>query len=202
MARGFTADEREVIKHQLVEKGKELFQQYGFQKTSITQITEAVGIAQGTFYNFYDSKEALYFFILELEEAIIRKQLLNVTYDSNDSPQKVLKQLFEKILHLGEINPLIKELYVGNQLAQLKQRLSAEEIEEHIAHDTNVFESIVDKWKTIGIPITVSPEVVAGIFRSLFILTMETEAIGEEVYRETIDFLLMSVTNELVNQNN
>lgn len=199
MARGFTADEREAIKQRLVEKGKELFQQYGFQKTSITQITEAVGIAQGTFYNFFNSKDTLYFLILEQEEAVIREQLLNVTYDTNESPEEVLKQLFERILHLGEINPLIKELYVGNQLAQLKYRLSAQEIEQHIAHDTDAFKTIVDKWQTVGIPITVPPEVVAGIFRSLFILTMEKEAIGEEVYKDTIDFLLTSVANELVN---
>ena len=35
------------------------------KKTSVDQLTKAVGIAKGSFYKFYESKEILFFAVLE-----------------------------------------------------------------------------------------------------------------------------------------
>ena len=37
----------------------------GMKKTSVEQLTKAVGIAKGSFYKFYESKEMLFFAVLE-----------------------------------------------------------------------------------------------------------------------------------------
>ena len=37
----------------------------GMRKTSVEQLTQAVGISKGSFYRFYDSKELLFFAVLE-----------------------------------------------------------------------------------------------------------------------------------------
>ena len=37
----------------------------GMKKTSVDQLTKAVGIAKGSFYKFYESKEMLFFAVLE-----------------------------------------------------------------------------------------------------------------------------------------
>ena len=37
----------------------------GMKKTSVEQLTKAVGIAKGSFYKFYESKEVLFFAVLE-----------------------------------------------------------------------------------------------------------------------------------------
>ena len=37
----------------------------GMRKTSVEQLTEAVGISKGSFYKFYESKELLFFAVLE-----------------------------------------------------------------------------------------------------------------------------------------
>ncbi|KZN26452.1 hypothetical protein A4G99_20580 [Haladaptatus sp. R4] len=61
--RNFTEDEREAIREELLETGRELVSVYGFQKTTVSDITEPVGVAKGTFYRFFDSKSD---FFLEL----------------------------------------------------------------------------------------------------------------------------------------
>ncbi|WP_145026657.1 TetR/AcrR family transcriptional regulator [Paenibacillus sp. Y412MC10] len=48
---------------------KRLFAAQGLKKTSLEQLTAATGIAKSTFYAFYDSKEAMYLDLLELEAA-------------------------------------------------------------------------------------------------------------------------------------
>ncbi|MGB9202198.1 TetR/AcrR family transcriptional regulator, partial [Methanobacterium sp.] len=69
MPKTFTDKEKEIIRKTLISQGKILFSKYGLKKTSITELTNIAGIAQGTFYNFFESKEELYFEILEQEES-------------------------------------------------------------------------------------------------------------------------------------
>ncbi|MEC1287550.1 TetR/AcrR family transcriptional regulator, partial [Bacillus paralicheniformis] len=71
----FTEKEKEAIRSALVQSGRELFAQLGLKKTSVGELTASAGIAQGSFYTFFDSKEELYFEILQQEEKKIRAQL-------------------------------------------------------------------------------------------------------------------------------
>lgn len=55
--RVFSEEEKENLKTQMLEAGFPLLVQYGMTHTSISRITKAAGIAVGTFYNFWKSKE-------------------------------------------------------------------------------------------------------------------------------------------------
>ncbi|NIR71626.1 MAG: TetR family transcriptional regulator [Aliifodinibius sp.] len=68
MPKIFSEEERKTILETLVEKGKELFTLHGLKKTNVEDFTQAAGIAKGTFYAFFASKEDLCFAILEREE--------------------------------------------------------------------------------------------------------------------------------------
>ena len=76
MARGFTDREKEIIRNNLIETGRELFGKYGLKKTSIGDLTKAVGIAQGSFYTFFKSKEKLYLEIIDREGELIKRKFL------------------------------------------------------------------------------------------------------------------------------
>ena len=56
--RVFSEEEREQIRQQMLEAGFPLLKEYGMTHTSISKITEAAGIAVGTFYKFWKNKEA------------------------------------------------------------------------------------------------------------------------------------------------
>ena len=60
----FSDAEREAISAALLRQGVRLFCEYGPRKVTIDEIAKAVGIAKGSFYAFYGSKEELYFSIL------------------------------------------------------------------------------------------------------------------------------------------
>jgi AcrR family transcriptional regulator len=59
MPKIYSDEKRLEIKTRLMDVGLELIKQYGLKKLSIAELTQKVGIAQGTFYNFFDSKEML-----------------------------------------------------------------------------------------------------------------------------------------------
>ncbi len=59
MGRAFTEEEKIEIKNQLLEVALVLFHDKGKKSLSIKELTSRVGIAQGSFYNFWKDKDAL-----------------------------------------------------------------------------------------------------------------------------------------------
>lgn len=57
MPTGFTEDEQQKIKEALFRAGIRLIRKYGVQRTTVDKLTKECGIAKGSFYLFYSSKE-------------------------------------------------------------------------------------------------------------------------------------------------
>ena len=75
MAKAFTEEERTIIKEKLMETALDLFHEKGTKALSIAELTKRVGIAQGSFYNFWEDKEAL---IIELFSYRANQKLRNI----------------------------------------------------------------------------------------------------------------------------
>src|SRR5699024_8870218 len=116
MTRRFNELEKENITDGLVEKVKKLFNQYMLKNTSIQDINQSVGIAPGSFYKFFDSKEELYFGILEMEEEKIKEQFANIDLSQAEQPKEVIKRTIKKMIQMVDANPLIRELYFGSTM--------------------------------------------------------------------------------------
>jgi len=57
-------------REKLLEKGIELFHQHGYHGTGLTTILEACQVSKGSFYNFFDSKEAYAVAVIEFYQAL------------------------------------------------------------------------------------------------------------------------------------
>ena len=65
MGLAFTDYETEQLREALLRETRRCAVTLGMRKTSVEQLTQAVGIAKGSFYKFYESKELLFFAVLE-----------------------------------------------------------------------------------------------------------------------------------------
>ena len=61
----FTEQKNEMIRKDLLDEALRCAVTVGIRKTSVEQLTEAVGISKGSFYKFFESKELLFFAVLE-----------------------------------------------------------------------------------------------------------------------------------------
>ena len=59
-----TADKTD-IPNRLTKAGRELFSRHGYNATGIQQITDLAGVPKGSFYNHFESKEAIYATLVE-----------------------------------------------------------------------------------------------------------------------------------------
>ena len=61
----FTDEQNKQIRNDLIWEARRCGITTGMRKTSVERLTEAVGISKGSFYKFFDSKELLFFAVLE-----------------------------------------------------------------------------------------------------------------------------------------
>ena len=69
--RVFTEAERAEYREKMLAAGFDLLKQYGMTHMSVAKITEAAGIGVSTFYNFFPSKEAYVYEVLQYRRKMI-----------------------------------------------------------------------------------------------------------------------------------
>jgi AcrR family transcriptional regulator len=197
MVKGFTDQEKEMIMTKLIEEGKQQFIAMGVKKTSIAQLTKAAGIAQGSFYQFFSSKEELFFTILELEEAQIKQKLLekiNVHHMTRQSFKEMLLYSIELI----EEHQLVKTLFDREDFERIVRKLPQETMEEHIKRDEDVLEPLLKLWQQNGFLVKKDPKVITGAIRGFFTMLLHKKEIGEELFPEVVELLAESLAAGLV----
>ncbi|GAE29458.1 TetR/AcrR family transcriptional regulator [Halalkalibacter hemicellulosilyticus] len=194
MPSGFNKEEQEHIKEKLQEAGRRLFGSVGLKKTSIKDLTEYAGIAQGSFYKFYDSKEVLYFRLLEKDEEEIKQALMIKFASEKTMDESVLAEGLIESIKQVEQYPLIRRLYTTDEYEKVVRKLPKELLEEHGKEDTVSLAPLLDQLKMEGkIDSQLSNDVVSGALRALFLMMIHKKEIGEEVYEDSLYFLAEAV---------
>ena len=200
MSGGFTESERERIREQLVAEGRELFAQYGLKKTTISDLTEPIGIANGTFYQFFDSKTDLYVEVLEREGDQIAPRILS-PLEEYDDPERAIKEFLTALMDEIETNPLVRRLVVEpEEMRMLREYHTDEELAEDREESLQYILPYAEEWHKDGAVNGPDPRTVASAIRSVSLLTLHREDIGEELYDETRDLVIRSVAKGLTSE--
>jgi len=121
--KGFSDSERDRIREGLLEAGREQFSAFGHDRTRISDLTDAVDIATSTFYQFFDSKEALYLEILNREQNRMAEELEAILGAAPDLRSEVLAG-FEYFFEELETNPLYYRLIAEDDIRPLHTEAS------------------------------------------------------------------------------
>ncbi|MDM5248123.1 TetR/AcrR family transcriptional regulator [Lysinibacillus sp. G4S2] len=198
MAR-ISAEQRMKIHETLLNKSKELFIQYGFSKTSIDDIVNACGIAKGSFYSYYPSKEELFYAVLRREEEIKNKIISEVMSESLP-PKELLMRFFEISFKAIEENEFLQNLYQRGEYEKIVKRLPKELIDEHAKEDLESSLEFVKFLQEKGVT-EEDPEIVIGLFRMIMLLPLHRQEIGEQTFLKTMKKMIESLSNDLTRKN-
>ncbi|WP_163579368.1 TetR/AcrR family transcriptional regulator [Gracilibacillus saliphilus] len=197
--KGFSSREREIIQKELFEKGKELFGQFGIKKTSVEELTKAVGISKGAFYSFYNSKEELFFDILEHFESEFRERLLEDAFQPGINPKESLKHFLKKAIVMMEENPILDQFQKG-EMNYLIRKLPEEKLKEHFGDENDFFLQFVEEQKRRGIFEDYESKAVSGVFKMIFFVNMNKDGFDEDSYDEVIELLVDMVSSYLIKE--
>ena len=96
------------LKEKIIHESLRQFSTKGFLSTSITDILEAVGTSKGGFYNHFESKEALFFHVMDKARSIWRDRNLaglDQIEDPVDKIKQLLKNFYKRYLKDSENFP-------------------------------------------------------------------------------------------------
>ena len=200
MPRPFNEEEKKQIRAKLLLEGKDLFIRFGLNKTGIAELTKAAGISQGAYYLFFNSKEELYFAILEQEEQVIRERFLKWLGKAEPLNRSRFREFLQLALKVFEENPLLRRLWLEKEIDDLLNKLPPSLMEQHTARDTEVLEPLIKHWQEAGYMVEGSPEVIAGVIRALFLLPLHCQEIGENLFPEVLDKYIDLISNGLIKE--
>ncbi|WP_213975733.1 TetR/AcrR family transcriptional regulator [Tepidanaerobacter acetatoxydans] len=199
MARGFTDREKEIIRSELINAGRKLFGTYGLKKTSIEDLTKAVGIAQGSFYTFFDSKEDLYLEVMDREGEAIKEKFLKQEKSFGRLTRKNFKVFFKKALNVVNTNPIIKQMFLEEEVDLLVRKIPPEKMKEYNKRFARDFLPLIEKWQRDGAVINnYRPEVIVAVLQSMYYPILHKKDFEDGIFEEMIELLADIVAKGLV----
>jgi AcrR family transcriptional regulator len=199
MPKAFSDHEKEIIRAQMREKGKTLFEKQGLKKTSVDELTEAVGISKGAFYLFYESKEELFLEIMEQLETEIQTAILQFTIAPKEDARKNVSEMLTSFLLTWDAYPLLKNFGKAD-FEYLARKIPPQRIQQHIQRDNDFTSDFLTKIEREGIAVKVSPDVVSNLIKSLFFVSLHREDLGSSAYEESISVLADLVAGYIVGE--
>ncbi|KMQ50356.1 Transcriptional regulator, TetR family [Chitinispirillum alkaliphilum] len=175
------------IKETLWNEGLELFRCQGFKKTSIAQITERCGIAVGSFYKYYPSKENLFLDIYFKMNLSMEEQVME-SCGSDENLTIYVKNVILSLLKGIKSDPILREWYDRESWHKIISKCDFKSLDiSSNSFSYSLFLSIIKKWKENGrIRQDLSEELILAMFDSLFIIDLYSKDIGEHFFPDLI----------------
>jgi len=95
MPKALSQEERELSKQSLKRVGLTLIKSKGLRHVTVDDITKAAGIAKGSFYLHYQSKEELLYEVFHNSEKKVFEAIFNFNNNSEDFRGKIEKALYD-----------------------------------------------------------------------------------------------------------
>ena len=198
MSTAFTDEEKKLIRKKLEKAAKECLQRYGVRKTTVDQMVAMADISKGSFYNFYSSKEMLFFTVLEEYQIDIMNRLAEQLEQKNqinaDQFVKLLYDFYQDFRY-----SFVFTIFKTHEMELLIRKLPKEVIETHHLLDDRMVEKIVSR---INIRETVSVEIVSALFRTIAMSILHTEEIGEKQFDMILKLLIQGIVGQIIEEDN
>ena len=184
-------------KRKIFETSMKLFAEKGYDATSVEEITSVVGVAKGTLYYHFSSKEEIFYFLIEEGMKLLQNSIVIKTSQKSDSIEKlksvIMIQL--KILNKYEdfITIILSQIW-GNEPRNKRCK-------EYVKQYLSIIEKIVVEGISKGQIKKVNPETITlGIFSTTYVsLLYKTGKDGKininDIYKELEDILFKGITN-------
>ncbi len=188
----FTEYETEQIRKALLQETRRCAVTLGMRKTSVEQLTQAVGISKGSFYRFYVSKEMLFFAVLEeihteLYETADKALRENAHLAPAQRVTKAILAVCERLSVTGDM------VFIENDADHLLRRLPEEVKASHYHDDETHVRELLQKN---GLEPKGGMELAAATVRGLILTVSHKEQIGA-LYPQVLETLVRGACREL-----
>ena len=187
MAGGFTDKEREEIRQKLLDSGCELSTDIGLKKMTVAMIAGSAGIAVGTFYNFYASKEE--FVIAIIRDTEMRFENEMAKHFSKDGTISLKKFLEVFRGNFKPENNILLRMKLDDWV-WLKTHIS-DSAYLNKTTDIKKYEFLFTRIK--GIRQDADPGVVVNFIKSIYALYQNRDSLFEDSLQTNVDLIFETI---------
>lgn len=188
----FTDYETEQIREALLAEARRCAATLGMRKTSVEQLTQAVGISKGSFYKFYESKELLFFAVLEDIHTELYEVAERALCESAGLP--AAERAARAILCVcGRLSDTGAMVFIENDADTLLRRLPEPVKTEHYHDDETHIRELLEKS---GLSPKGGMPLAAATVRGLILTVSHQEQIGR-LYPQVLKTLVVGACKEL-----
>jgi AcrR family transcriptional regulator len=200
MPRAFKPEERELIKRDIMKAGKDLFAMHGIKKTNVEDIARGAGIAKGSFYLFFNSKEELFMDIMEEFERNNKEKIESQFLKPGISPRAALKELFRYEMEMIEREPVFRVIMEKDEYLNLLRRLPQSRVDAHLMNDRDHNITLIMRFLREDVKKRYTPDVIAGIMKSLFFSLLHKDEIGRDVFPQVLELMIDLICDGLIQE--
>ena len=113
------------VRDRLLQAGVTVFSRNGFNGSSVQDIVEAAGVPKGSFYNHFESKEALGAAVISYYWEDKASTWLAILYEDTLPPLDRLRHYFDRVIADIEARGFTGGCFIGNMTAELSDHSSA-----------------------------------------------------------------------------
>ena len=179
-------------KRKIFETAMELFAQKGYDGTSVEEITSVVGIAKGTLYYHFSSKEEIFNFLIDEGMKLLRNSIEIKTSKYNNTIDKIKAVILIQIKIIVKYESLIT-LVISQMWGKEERHLRCREC---VYNYIKIIENIVKEGIEKGEIYSGNPEAIAsGIFgftcsSLIYKLKTEKEIDIQEMYNDFSNYAI------------
>lgn len=105
---------RDIKREKIIRTAEKLFEKRGYKGVSVDDIVNKVGIAKGTFYLYFVSKDALYSHILFSYAARAEERVIRIITEEKNIKVRLLRMLVGRLKFIS-VHPILREIFLENQ---------------------------------------------------------------------------------------
>jgi AcrR family transcriptional regulator len=176
-------------KEKLLAAAKELFSKQGFKATNVSQITKAAGIATGTFYLYFTSKEQIFMDIF-LEENVKQKKELHKSFDVDGDPLTAIQNNMAANIAAMQANPILREWFNHEVFKKIEDKYREENGLDRMDFAYDYFYKIIETWQEQGkMRKDIPADMIMAIFTAMIVIDEKKDQIGFQFFPKIQDYL-------------
>ncbi len=179
--RVFTEAERTEYREKMLAAGFDLLKQYGMTHMSVAKITEAAGIGVSTFYNFFPSKEAYVYEVLQYRRKMI-PELIKMALDGKEKAGPAEARTYLKFM-IDENYSVFPSLSPEDEQRLLE--MIPEKAKPDLQRETEISTMFFQKMEGIRPDINIG--VVTNLIKIYVLGAEERNILHDAAYEETME---------------
>ena len=177
-------------KKQLIyDAAKAIFSELGFKDTSVSAITKASGMAVGTFYRYYSSKEQLFMEIFRDENTALKQSFLN-TLDLSQTPAEIIAHMMRVNQEGIAASPILREWYQSEEFRKIERAYREAHAIDSLNFLYDTFLGLVRRWQEEGkMRADIDSVMIMKVFEVVINVDTHKDEVGLEYFPELLDVM-------------